>query len=31
LSVKIDRTRLKKFFALLLLGISFWLIYGVVW
>jgi uncharacterized membrane protein YfcA len=31
LSVKTDRTRLRKFFALLLLGISFWLIYGVVW
>jgi uncharacterized membrane protein YfcA len=30
LSVKTDRTKLKKVFALLLLGISFWLIYGVV-
>jgi uncharacterized membrane protein YfcA len=30
-SVKIDRTRLKKYFAFLLLAISLWLIYGVVW
>ena len=30
LSVKADRTRLKKYFALLLLGISLWLIYGVI-
>ena len=30
LSIKADRTRLKKYFALLLLGISLWLIYGVI-
>jgi uncharacterized protein len=29
-SIKIDRTRLKKYFAFLLLAISLWLIYGVV-
>jgi uncharacterized membrane protein YfcA len=30
ISVKIDRAQLKKYFALLLLAISLWLIYGVV-
>jgi len=30
LGVKADRTRLKKYFAVLLLGIALWLIYGVI-